>query len=220
MTSLLGYTQVLQRRFAREKTASDRDQRALKVTSEQSERLSRLILLLLDLSRIQTGHFTLQSQPVDLWALARRVVDEARPALERHTLELSCTGDSFIVEGDELRLEQVIQNLLQNAIKYSPDGGLITVRVEQRDNQASLAISDQGIGIPEAAQAQLFQRFYRAANTDGSPIAGMGIGLYVVKEIVTRHGGTVEVSSVEGKGSTFTVRLPLASGQWSVIGDQ
>ncbi len=213
VTSLLGYTQVLQRRFAREKTASDRDQRALKVISEQSERLSRLIHSLLDLSRIQTGHFTIQSQPVDLCVLARRVVDEARPALERHTLELSCAGDSFIVEGDELRLEQVLQNLLQNAIKYSPDGGLITVGVEQRGNQASLAISDQGIGIPEAAQAQLFQRFYRAANTDGSPIGGMGIGLYVVKEIVTRHGGTVEVTSVEGKGSTFTVRLPLASGQ-------
>ena len=124
-------------------------------------------------------------------------------------IELRCAEESLIIEGDELRLEQALQNLLQNAIKYSPNGGLVTVRIERQHDQATIAISDPGIGIPEAAQAHLFQRFFRASNTKKVGVSGFGIGLFVVHEIVTLHGGVVEVSSTEGRGSTFTVRLPL-----------
>jgi signal transduction histidine kinase len=102
-----------------------------------------------------------------------------------------------------------VQNLLQNAVKYSPSGGLVTVRLQRQHDRACLAISDQGIGIPEAAQAHLFQQFYRAANVEGQQIQGMGIGLYVVKEIVTLHDGKITVASREGEGSTFTLYLPL-----------
>jgi signal transduction histidine kinase len=106
-------------------------------------------------------------------------------------------------------LEQVIQNLVQNAIKYSPTGGSVRVQLEQRGTLACMAVHDQGIGIPSAALPQLFQRFYRAKNADDQHISGMGIGLSIVEEIVSLHGGTVEVQSTEGQGSTFTICLPL-----------
>jgi two-component system sensor histidine kinase VicK len=107
-------------------------------------------------------------------------------------------------------LEQVLQNLLQNAVKYSPDGGIVTVRIQQQGEQAWLAVSDQGIGIPQDSQGQLFQRFFRATNVSVQQIGGLGIGLYVAHEIVRRHGGTIDVQSREHEGATFTVRLPLA----------
>jgi signal transduction histidine kinase len=108
-------------------------------------------------------------------------------------------------------MEQVVQNLLQNAVKYSLKGGNIVVRLEKQEELAILSVTDPGIGIPAGAQVQLFSRFFRADNAEKIRVAGMGIGLYVVKEIVTLHGGTVAVQSEEGKGSTFTVKLPLAA---------
>jgi len=140
------------------------------------------------------------------------VVEEAREQAEDHGLELTCEPEHLLIEGDDLRLEQVLQNLIQNAIKYSPPGALMTVRIERQDAYASVAVADHGIGIPEAALEQLFQRFYRAPNVDERQISGMGIGLFVVKEIVKLHSGAVEVDSIEGQGSTFTIRLPLAAG--------
>ena len=118
--------------------------------------------------------------------------------------------DRILVNADPLRLEQVVHNLVNNAVKYSPTGGGVTVRVERQAELALLSVSDEGLGIPAGALPQLFQRFYRADNVTAHHISGMGIGLYVVREIVTRHGGTVEVTSTEGAGSTFRVSLPLA----------
>ncbi len=211
VTSLLAYTQVLQRRAAHEKTASERDLRALTVIGAQADRLSRLITSLLDLSRIETGHFTLERRKVDLSSLARRVVEEARPTIDRHAIDVTMPDEPLIVEGDDLRLEQVLQNLIQNAVKYSPAGGPIEVNVGREAECAMLEITDHGMGIPKAAQPQLFQRFYRASNVNGSHISGMGIGLYVVKEIVERHGGEVRIRSEEAEGTTVTVLFPLAA---------
>jgi signal transduction histidine kinase len=139
------------------------------------------------------------------------VIAEMLPNLHLHTLVHSGLEQPLILDGDEARLEQVFQNLLQNAVKYSPDGGLIKVQVECRDGYTYISVSDEGIGIPEAARDRLFQRFYRASNVDAVNIGGMGIGLYVVKEILSHHGGTVSVQSIEGQGSTFVIRLPLAA---------
>lgn len=213
VTALLGYTQVLQRRAAREDSANARDQRALSVIAAQSERLARLIGRLLDISRIETGYFTIEQQLMDLSALVERVTGEMLPTLHMHTLVCSGIDEPLMLYGDETRLEQVFQNLLQNAVKYSPEGGQIAVSVERHDGYASVSISDQGIGIPEAARERLFQRFFRASNVSAATISGMGIGLYVVREIVSRHAGTVTVESIEGQGSTFIVRLPLTSLQ-------
>ncbi len=210
VTGLLGYAQLLERRAAREPATNERVRHAVRVIGAQAERLSRLVESLLDVSRLETGSFVLDRQPVDLCALVREVGQETQPALHRHTLECICDAGPVAVEADRLRLEQVIQNLLQNAIKYSPEGGPIMLRVERHADHAALIVSDQGVGIPQEARPHLFERFYRASNIAGSNISGIGIGLYLANEIVTRHGGTIEVTSTEGAGSTFTVRLPLA----------
>jgi PAS domain S-box-containing protein len=205
LTTLRGYTDVLRRRTEREHTLNERDQRALHIIDAQARRLQELIDSLLDLRRLQAGALSVKRTPLDLCGLVRRLMDE----LQRHTLHVECPTDTVIVAGDEARLEQVAQNLLQNAMKYSPSGGLVTVRLRRDQDRALLTVSDQGVGIPEAAQARVFEQFYRADNVEGRQFQGMGIGLYVVKEIVTLHGGEIGVESREGQGSTFTVSLPL-----------
>jgi PAS domain S-box-containing protein len=212
LSSLIGYTQLVQRRTRQTGTISERDSATLDNVVKQARRLDRMVNSLLDLSRIETGQLSIESEPVDVCDFARRVVQEVRPTFEeRYTLELNCPPGQLIVEGDELRLEQVLQNLIQNAAKYSPEGGPVTVTVEhkEQEKQVCIAVADKGIGIPQDSQQRLFSRFFRAPNAQ--MISGMGIGLYVVKEIVTLHGGTINVESKQGEGSTFTVCLPLMS---------
>jgi PAS domain S-box-containing protein len=213
LTSMLGYTQLVQRRTQREGTLNARDQRALGLVAEQAGRLNRMVASLLDLSRLETGQLSIERTPVDLRALAQRLVEEVQPTLDQHRLVLQAAPAPLLIEGDALRLEQVLQNLIQNAVKYDPEGSPITVTVEPRGALACVAVTDQGIGIPEPAQAQLFSRFYRAPNVDPQQISGMGLGLYVVKEIVALHSGTVDVTSTEGQGSTFTICLPLMQAE-------
>ncbi len=208
LTSLMGQAQLLHRRGLRD-GLRERDLRSITVIAEQASRLNKMILALLDVSRLEAGQLSIERAPLDLGVLARRVVAEVQPTLEKHTVVYNGPEVPSIIEGDELRLEQVLQNLIQNAIKYSPTGGQVTVDVTQRGTTACIAVTDQGLGIPQEALPQLFGRFYRAGNVDAQYIAGMGIGLFVVKEIVTLHGGTVEVESTEGRGSTFMVCLPV-----------
>jgi len=147
--------------------------------------------------------------PLDVGAMARQIVEEFLPTVTIHTLAYAGANTPLLVKGDELRLIQVLQNLVQNAIKYSPAGGAVLITAEQHDTTVRVAVSDTGMGIPQAEMAHLFQRFYRASNVDERQINGLGVGLYVVKELVTLHGGTVDVVSEEGHGSTFIITLPL-----------
>ena len=209
LTSLLGNAQLLQRRSARAGTQSARDQHTIAGIVDQAARLNKLLTTLLDVSHMETGQLSIERMPLDIGGLAQRVVTDVQPTLTQHTMLASDPGVPLIINGDALRLEQVLQNLLQNAIKYSPAGGIVTVAVEQREQMACVAVTDQGIGIPQQALPRLFERFYRAAQVDTGGIGGLGIGLYVVKEIVTLHGGTITVTSMEGVGSTFTICLPL-----------
>gem|GEM_PF-1260895 len=209
LTALLGQAQLFQRRAAREKGLGERDRRSLDVIVAQAGRLNTLVSDLLDVSRMQQGQLALSLAPLDLVALIARVVEETRPTLEQHQLALNASSPAIFIAGDELRLEQVLQNLITNAIKYSPDGGPVTVSVGIAGEEAFVAVSDRGLGIPAAAIPHLFQRFYRAGNADPRQISGLGVGLYVVREIVTRHNGRVEVASAPGSGSTFTIWLPL-----------
>src|SRR4029078_6387521 len=164
---------------------------------------------LLDISRLQLGQLSIEPLPLALGALAARLVQETRPLLLQHSIDYIGTDDQVLINGDELRLEQALQNLLQNAVKYSPDGGAISVRVACDASCSSVAVTDSGIGMPPEGLPQLFQRFYRAPNVDPQHISGLGVGLFVVKEIVELHGGTVGVSSEVGTGSTFTLSIPL-----------
>jgi PAS domain S-box-containing protein len=209
LTSLLGNAQVLLRRGQREGDLSERGRHNMKVIVNQASRLNDMISLQLDISRLHTGQLQIQPAPLDVGALAQQVVEEFQPATTSHVLTYTGPDVRLMVEGDELRLIQVLQNLVQNAIKYSPGGGEVQIVVEPGDTTVRVAVSDTGMGIPQSALPHLFQRFYRATNVDERQISGLGIGLYVVKELVTLHGGTVDVVSEEGHGSTFSFRLPL-----------
>ncbi len=208
MTSLLLYLELLERRLQRASDANAAQLRAVHTIREQAERLNRLSSALLDLSRLQQGRLTIEREPVQLVDLVRSIVELQAPLWDRHHLQLHLPDAPLVVMGDALRLGQVVQNLLENAVKYSPGGGVVQVGLDRRDDYACLWVRDQGIGIPEEALPQLFGRFFRASNADPEHIAGLGIGLYLVKEIVTQHEGTVAVESHEGSGSTFTICLP------------
>jgi PAS domain S-box-containing protein len=210
LSAIVGYAQLLQRRIMHGDTLKSRDLRGLRTIGDQGQRLINMVDLLLDSSRIEAGQLTIERVPLDLCTLVRRVTETVRGTLKQRPLELHCPDMPMIVAGDTPRLEQVVQNLLQNAITYSPAGGPVTVLLEQVDDQVRLMVSDQGIGIPEAAREQIFERFYRADNVDPEHINGMGIGLYIVKDVVAQHGGWIEVASKVGVGSTFTIWLPLA----------
>lgn len=212
LTSLVGYTQMIKRRLSRTLQVSDRDLQGLDTVVGQADRMSRLMTLLLDVSRMESGHFALEYEQVDLCVLMQRVLEALQPSLHsgqgKPHIVYECVDDHVMVVGDVLRLEQVVYNLVQNAVKYSPDGGTITISMNSQPDCAVLAIRDQGIGIPAAAIPLLFNRFYRVEHKQTRSISGVGIGLYVVRAIVERHHGTIDVHSVEGEGTTFTIFLP------------
>jgi PAS domain S-box-containing protein len=210
LTSILGNAQLLQRRLTRSGALTASDSGPLEVIANQASRLNELIATLFDVSRMEAGQFSIQRAPLDLAALVEQVVVAMQPAYPMHAIVFVGPETPLIVDGDAVRLEQALQNLIQNAVKYSPDGRPVTVRVERCGETACITVVDQGIGIPQAVLPQLFDRFYRAPNAESQPVGGLGIGLYVVNEIVRWHGGTVAVASQEGQGSSFTIGLPLA----------
>ncbi|HSH82637.1 MAG TPA: HAMP domain-containing sensor histidine kinase [Herpetosiphonaceae bacterium] len=213
LTSLLGYTHMLQQEVLAGWGAGGRVQRMVGTIDRQARRLSTLIGQLLDVSRIEQGQFSIEQQPLDLAGLVTQVVDDVRLSLKEHTITLTHPDARVMVLGDALRLEQVLQNLLGNAVKYSPAGGPVLVRVEQMASEAILEVEDRGIGIPAEARARLFEPFSRAGHGPAYA-SGFGIGLYVVEQIVKHHGGRITVESTEGQGSVFRVSLPvhLAAG--------
>jgi PAS domain S-box-containing protein len=213
LTALLGNAQLLLRRAQRETDLSDRIKRTMKVIINQAVRLNDMISLQLDIARLHTAQLHVERTVLDVGAVARQVVEEFLPASTSHTVAYAGSNTPLLVKGDELRLIQVLQNLVQNAIKYSPAGGKVQIQVERHNTAVHIAVSDEGIGIPESELPHLFQRFYRASNVDERQISGLGVGLYVVKELVRLHEGTVSVVSEEGRGSTFTIRLPLIENQ-------
>jgi signal transduction histidine kinase len=168
---------------------------------------------LLDMTRLQIGQQpSLASQELDLIALVHRVAQIQQSTTNLHRIILKASAPELRVLGDPLRLERVCTNLLSNAIKYSLPGGTITVTISQEKDEANswakLTVQDQGLGIPAEEVSHIFEPFYRASNVLNN-IAGTGIGLASVAQIVEQHGGTITVKSKEGKGTTFTTHLPL-----------
>lgn len=180
--------------------------------TRQTQRLNRLIDELLDLTRLQRGQWDLLLQPLDLVPLIERAVAEVQLTTTNHRIEWAPAYDEVIIDGDGGRLEQVLQSLLNNAVKYSPGGGRIGVAVAVDDHIARISVTDQGIGIPQVAQERLWEAFYRASNASQHG-SGFGVGLFIVHEIVQRHGGSIDVQSAEYAGSTFTVSLPLLTAE-------
>lgn len=220
LTPLMGQAQLLQRRLERGLIDPAHDRRSIGAIVTQAQRLNRLITSLLDLERLRRGRIALALAPVDLTALARRLAGELEPSLTSHTLRIEAPPELPLILGDELRLEQVLLNLLQNAIKYSPDGGHVSVRIRHGAERIAVEVADQGVGIPEAELERIFTPFYRAASAERGAIPGLGVGLALVHEIVTLHGGSVMVQSTEGAGSTFTFWLPAALPEARAIGEE
>jgi PAS domain S-box-containing protein len=210
LTALKGNAQLLARHL-RQPTL-DRDALAGLAgrLQQQLGRLETLVADLLDVSRLQQGGLELRPEPVDLAELARRALargEEAPERTARHTVALDAPAP-VVGRYDPARLEQVLTNLLSNALKYSPAGGEVRVGVRRDGAWAVLAVSDQGLGIAPEEQVALFRPFGRGASV-GQSIPGIGLGLYISAQIVAQHGGTIGLQSTPGAGSTFTVRLPV-----------
>lgn len=208
MTSLFGYAQLLRKALLR--GGGDPGKMVERII-RQSQRIDGLIDQLLDVSRLQRGQFVIERRSLDLAALAGQVVGEFRDTLpkgEANLISYERPLDPVLVSGDAARLEQLLLNLLSNAVKYSPRGAAVQVRVMRAATEVLLEVSDQGIGIPDHVQGELFAPFFRAPNV-GAQSSGFGLGLYIVHEIVQRHGGRIAVESAEGAGSNFRVALPL-----------
>lgn len=187
-------------------------QRPIEIIERQVGHLTQLVDDLLDVSRITRGEIKLQKKPVDLAAVLHRAMEVNQPLIESHRHQLTATfpPQNLSVEGDEVRLVQVVANLLNNAAKYSEDGGRIELRLEQDREQATIRVRDAGIGIAPELLPYLFDLFSQGERGLDRAQGGLGIGLALVKSLVEMHGGHVEAHSRGvGQGSEFLIRLPL-----------
>lgn len=204
---LRGYAQLLQR-----KGSGALNAQALSAIEGQTRRLNDLVNELLDVSRLRLGRLELRLETFDLVGLVREVVDRfglLTPPGEASRLRIEVQEPELVGDWDRSRIDQVLTNLVSNALKYSPEGGDVLVEVRRRGDDALVSVKDQGIGIPEEQQDRIFEPFGRATNARVKKIEGAGLGLHISKEIVERHGGAVWFTSEEGKGSTFYFTLPL-----------
>src|SRR5215813_1293346 len=177
---------------------------------EETHRLTKIVENLLAISRLEAGEARGQLERLDFAELARSTADQMRLLAEEKHIELACNGaDPVTIEADPARLKQVVVNLLDNAIKYTPDGGKVTISVIKKDSRAVLEIIDSGIGISSNDLPHIFDRFYRADKARSRQMGGTGLGLSIVRSICLAHNGQVKVASTEGQGSIFRVELPL-----------
>jgi two-component system, OmpR family, sensor histidine kinase MtrB len=184
-------------------------QKTLGKVKRQVERLERMLEDLLDAAQIEGGHLELRVAPSDVKELCREVVETFRESAPQREIRLSAPNGSVSVVCDPLRIGQVLTNLVSNAIKYSPAGGMIQLTVKPGEREVMIGVTDQGIGIPESDRARIFEPFRRVGASRGL-VPGAGMGLFVARRIVEAHGGRIEVTSALGDGATFRVYLPAA----------
>lgn len=202
MTSAKAAAQLVKRSF-RDSTLTPAQARSLDIIDRQITKLARLVVQLLDTVRIESGKLELDRASLDVVRLVRSVADDARALSDRHEIVVDAP-DKLIADVDELRLEQVVTNLLDNAIKYTPNGGRIDVGVRSSGPNAVITVRDRGLGVAPEHRNRLFDRFYQA-HPDRS---GMGLGLYITRQIVERHGGTIYAEAPPDGGTRFVVSIP------------
>jgi len=206
VTSIKGYTQLAKTLIRENDLATSEEY--LDIALDQIDRMSRLILELLDVSRIETGRLQIRREAIPWSNFVRDVVHRHHTAFSDRHFRVDVEGDERVVNGDRDRLEQVLGNLLENAVKYSPEGSDISVDVDDRGDHIVTAVSDRGMGIPADELGQVFERFHRGRHVSSTNYGGLGLGLYITKQIVERHGGQIWVESREGQGTTFYFSLP------------
>ena len=177
-----------------------------------AQRLNRMINEMLDLDRMEAGKIRIQPKPVDLNSLVREVVERAQASSEKHRLRTELDQALPIINADPDRLIQVISNLVSNAVKYSPDGGEVTISTAADNGQVHVAVRDQGVGIPPEFISRVFGRYERFENSKTSKVVGTGLGLAISRQIIELHGGKIWVESKVGSGSTFEFTVPLQLG--------
>jgi PAS domain S-box-containing protein len=226
LTAIKGYTQHLMRRIERrlrklgaeqierstpglaKEPPEKTDLRNLSIVESQAEHLERLVNDLLDLSRVQWGKLDLHYTTFFLADVLIECIHSAQVGADSHTIELDIQTKDTKIVADALRIGQVVGNVLDNAIKYSPHGGEVIVRLSEHEGHYLVSIIDQGIGISPEYLDHIFERFYRVRNKASRQFAGIGLGLYVAKAIVERHGGSIWVANNAQAGSTFSFTLP------------
>jgi signal transduction histidine kinase len=212
LTYVFGFSEIL----ANREVAPEQLKHVAASIHRESELMLRMVEELLDLSAIELGKYRISPQPTELADEINRVVERAQPGAANHRLVGECPPD-ILVDADPHRLQQVMLNLVNNAIRYSPSGGTITVRgVRERASgdqpaMARVEVADQGVGIPQAELRRIFEKFHRVDNDLKKKVRGSGLGLSICQAIVEGHGGRIWVESELGKGSTFKFTLPLAS---------
>ena len=220
LTSISGLAQVLLRRMRRrlemgrpndEEWQEEQDGHVgrLELLNSQTARLGRLVDELLDVSRIESGKLEFRLQPVDMAQLLGEVAERMQLSTTQHTISVDLKGAAENpVDADRDHLEQVLDNLVSNAIKFSPEGGTIMLRVREQGDTVVVSIKDPGVGIPGDQLDAVFGLFYQAEDPVSRRTGGMGLGLYISKEIISRHGGQIWAESEPGAGSTFNFSLP------------
>ena len=201
LTSIMGYAELIQNGFLSTEEALD----AARTIRTNAQRLASLADDVLSLASLEDAGFEASDGQVDL---VDTLQDVAKLYLKERRVVIGTVVSSAIVRGDAERLRQVFDNLVGNAVKYSPRGEPVTAQLSREDGVYRIDVRDRGIGIPPEEIPRLFERFSRASNAREARIAGSGIGLFVVRTILDRYGGTIAVASVVDEGSTFTIRLP------------
>jgi signal transduction histidine kinase len=206
LASIKGYATAL----LMEETGWDEATRRefLKIIDEEAQNLQELIADLLESSIIEAGLLRIEREPCLLGRLSQRVVEQASLRTRQHRFVVSFPPEFPIVEADPRRIEQVLHNLVDNAVKYSPEGGLIVVRGEVQIGEVTLSVADQGVGIAPEHLNRLFERFFRIRSGIGPNVVGTGLGLPIARTIVESHGGRIWAESSVGAGTTFFFTLP------------
>ena len=210
LSSILGYLELI--REDEEDPLNPEQLQYLEVAERNANRLLSLVGDLLFTAQVEAGRFPVDKQPVDLGTVARASVESARPGADNRavTLIAEIPPEPVVVSGDVLRLGQACDNLLSNALKFTPAGGTVTVAVTVGGDDVVVSFADTGMGIPADEIDRLFTRFFRSSTAMRQAVQGVGLGLSITKAIVTAHGGSLGVESEQGVGTTFTMSLPIA----------
>ncbi|MGG1660816.1 ATP-binding protein [Brevibacillus sp. NRS-1366] len=212
LASVLGFAELM----LNKELKPERQQRYMTAIYQEAKRLTSLINDFLDLQRMESGRQVYEVERVAIDQLIREVFGLYRIQSPMHSFELELKTEQTIIYGDPDKLRQVLVNLISNAVKYSPNGGCVRVICRQEEGRLAVEIHDEGLGIPPEAIPHLFTKFYRVDNSDRREIGGTGLGLAIVQEIVHIHHGEIAVTSESGRGSTFTVSLPLPEEPFTV----